>query len=53
MFPQIPTQTKIRNSWNSGVQRVFSGLQQAPQTAWEMGTKGASDAKDFIKQQIK
>lgn len=53
VFPQMPTQTKIRNSWNSGVQRVFRGLEQAPQTAWELGTKGASNAKEFIKEQIK
>lgn len=52
-FPQMPTQTKIKNSWNSGVQRVFSGLEQAPQAAWQLGTRGASNAKDFIKEQIK
>ena len=32
---------------------MFSGLEQAPETAWELGAKGASNAKDFIKEQIK
>ncbi|KAK2565240.1 hypothetical protein P5673_011187 [Acropora cervicornis] len=49
----MPTQTKIKQSWNSGVQRAFSGLEQAPQTAWELGTRGAHSAKTFIQEQLK
>ena len=49
----MPTQTKVRHSWNSGVQRAFSGLEQAPQAVWELGTRGADNAKNFIKEQMK
>ena len=50
---QMPTQTKIKQSWNSVVQRAFNGLEQAPQAAWELGTRGAHSAKTFIQEQLK
>lgn len=53
VFLQLPTTTKIRQSWNSGVQRVFGGLEQVPVAAWELSKKGASNAKEFIKEQMK
>lgn len=52
-FRQMPTQTKLRHSWNCGVQKAFGELERAPQTAWELGTKGADTAKNFIKEQMK
>lgn len=52
-LPEMPTQTKIKQSWNSGVQRAFNGLEQAPQTAWELGTRGAHSAKTFIQEKLK
>ncbi|XP_027058316.1 uncharacterized protein LOC113685061 [Pocillopora damicornis] len=52
-LPELPTTTKIRQSWNSGVQSVFGGLEQVPVAAWELGKKGASNAKEFIKEQMK
>ena len=50
---QMPTQTKLRHSWNSGVQKAFSELDQAPQAMWDLGARGANSAKDFIKEQMK
>ena len=50
---QIPTQTKLRHSWNSGVQKAFSELDQAPQAMWDLGARGANSAKDFIREQMK
>lgn len=50
---QMPTQTKLRHSWNSGVRKAFSELDQAPQAMWDLGARGANSAKDFIKEQMK
>ena len=50
---QMPTQTKLRHSWNSGVQKAFSELDQVPQAMWDLGARGANSAKDFIKEQMK
>ena len=50
---QMPTQTKLRHSWNSGVQKAFSELDQAPQAMWDLGARGANSAKDFIREQMK
>ena len=50
---QMPTQTKLRHSWNSGVQKAFSELDQAPQAMWDLGATGANSAKDFIREQMK
>ncbi|PFX22366.1 uncharacterized protein LOC111334341 [Stylophora pistillata] len=52
-LPELPTTTKVRHSWNTGVQRVFGGLEQAPEAAWVLGKKGISSAKDFINKRMK
>ncbi|XP_073239814.1 uncharacterized protein [Porites lutea] len=52
-LPEMPTQTKLRHSWNSGVQKAFSELDQVPQAMWDLGARGANSAKDFIKEQMK
>ncbi|XP_068743756.1 uncharacterized protein [Montipora capricornis] len=52
-LPEMPSQTKIKHSWNSGVQWIFSGLEQAPNSAWELGTRGAHNAKSFVEEQLK